>query len=924
MTTPAQRLAAAVTRLDDAEGTLAGPTATLIGAWLTRVRAALLSDPGVTPSLDAFPTDDEWAALATEHLEPVARSLFAANWDLTMADLIPGPDRDAVTVDRGPAVDRFARDLPNRIKGFPRESWEVLRAEIADGIAANETVDQLRDRVGAVTGLDAPSRALRARIAGLDAQIAAEPDPSARRELRARRARLNADRKDADTEWQWRARRIARTEATAAVNGGEHLAMSARRAASGVKLRKQWMATSDYRVRLAHALANGQVRDWDEPFTIAGHHMAYPGDPTAPGSLVINCRCALITLADGDEPLPLAPIGVDPDAITAASTGEPMKVVADYSPALSTRLTSPSRVASSAGGKSRAFTSETAGGAAPAELPNGWRGLLVPLDVESGDQRVIGTPGVFRARPLPLPLLGQEALSMMGHDGAVLAGRIDRTWVEDGAVYGEGAFDLSDPEGAAWARRIADGFAGGVSVDLDDVIVSEVFLDAQTGEEMDPEEAIEILLFDPAGDKKVRYQMRVDDWRLMGATIVHQPAFHQARIEPVYGYVPAPAEQGPPSDRAAASVQLADTPPADDTSPKFSVGDRVVATAGERDGTAGEVTAVNEGDETADVVFDGDRDPTPSIPFGQLKAEGSKDDSKKSGDDKKSGDGKGSPPPFPEQNSLAAATAGRRRGAGPLRPPAEWFTAPTLPDGTGLTIDAAGRVWGHLALWNTCHTGSPDMCLTPPRTATDYAMFHTGEVLTRDGQRLAVGRLTVGGGHADPRDGMAGAIEHYDNAGACVAVVCASEDAHGIVIAGAIVPDATPDQVAALRRSPLSGDWRRVGGNLELVAALAVCSPGFPIPRPRAAAAAGLQTSLVAAGVLPRAPHPAPASQLGASQLGASLARTVRRTRIEQLAGRMPTTAGDRWPLTRAALAGVPQTERDLAEATARRRGFPG
>src|SRR5699024_6608649 len=28
---------------------------------------------------------------------------------------------------------------------------------------------------------------------------------------------------------------------------------------------------------------------------------------------------------------------------------------------------------------------------------------------------------------------------------------------------------------------------------------------------------------------------------------------------------------------------------------------------------------------------------------------------------------------------------------------------------------------------------------------------------------------------------------------------------------------------------PLSGDWRTIGGNLELVAALAVNTPGFPI-----------------------------------------------------------------------------------------------
>jgi hypothetical protein len=49
----------------------------------------------------------------------------------------------------------------------------------------------------------------------------------------------------------------------------------------------------------------------------------------------------------------------------------------------------------------------------------------------------------------------------------------------------------------------------------------------------------------------------------------------------------------------------------------------------------------------------------------------------------------------------------------------------------------------------------------------------------------------------------------------------------------------------------LSGDWRRIGGNLELVAALAVNVPGFPVPRPRGLVASGSMQSLVAAGMLP-------------------------------------------------------------------------
>src|SRR3546814_3511774 len=48
----------------------------------------------------------------------------------------------------------------------------------------------------------------------------------------------------------------------------------------------------------------------------------------------------------------------------------------------------------------------------------------------------------------------------------------------------------------------------------------------------------------------------------------------------------------------------------------------------------------------------------------------------------------------------------------------------------------------------------------------------------------------------------------------------------------------------------MSGDWRKVGAGMELVAVLGVNVPGFPIPRTRALVAGGQMQSLVAAGML--------------------------------------------------------------------------
>jgi hypothetical protein len=162
-------------------------------------------------------------------------------------------------------------------------------------------------------------------------------------------------------------------------------------------------------------------------------------------------------------------------------------------------------------------------------------------------------------------------------------------------------------------------------------------------------------------------------------------------------------------------------------------------------------------------------------------------------------------------------------------------------------------VSGHVAIWETCHVGIGDSCVKPPKSNTGYAYFHTGEVVTADGARVPVGRLTYGGGHAKPNLGYAAAAEHYDQTSSVGAYVRAGEDEYGIWVAGVLAPDADEDAVRAMRAAPLSGDWRRIGGNLEMVAALHVNTAGFPIPRMLTASADEQELySLVAAGSLVR------------------------------------------------------------------------
>lgn len=100
--------------------------------------------------------------------------------------------------------------------------------------------------------------------------------------------------------------RTARTSVTAAQNAGR---MDSYHAAEGmgIKLKKEWLATLDGRTRHAHAMLDGQTAETDKPFHADGYEIMYPGDTSAPGYLVYNCRCTLIAaLADAPKtPNPL-------------------------------------------------------------------------------------------------------------------------------------------------------------------------------------------------------------------------------------------------------------------------------------------------------------------------------------------------------------------------------------------------------------------------------------------------------------------------------------------------------------------------------------------------------------------------------------------------------------------------------------------
>jgi hypothetical protein len=183
------------------------------------------------------------------------------------------------------------------------------------------------------------------------------------------------------------------------------------------------------------------------------------------------------------------------------------------------------------------------------------------------------------------------------------------------------------------------------------------------------------------------------------------------------------------------------------------------------------------------------------------------------------------------------------------RPTKDWFTNPDLSVPTGITVTPDGRVYGHAALWGTCHIGQAGLCVTPPQE-DQHPYFMTGAVYTGEGEMVSVGQITLGTGHADINANHKAATEHYDNTGVAVADVAVGNDGHGIWVAGAIRPGTDPLRIHELRASgQVSGDWRNIGGKLRLVGLLAVNVPGFPVPKVRAKYTGGHQLALVAAGL---------------------------------------------------------------------------
>lgn len=232
-----------------------------VAVGLELAAASVASDIGqqfVAGPADAVTVPGVWAQIVEDRIAPLISDIIydtAETIRLGIADagerlyageaIVPTEVLDPRPIDNVTAEGLLSH-ATNRMNDIGNDLWLNIQQTLAEGVAQGESIPELAERVREAAPMTEP-----------------------------------------------RARTVARTESQGASNG----ASIAQARSAGVSLNKTWLATlGDGRTRPAHLAAEGQTVPLDEPFMI-GEPVAYPldfpGDPTGPPELTINCRCTL-------------------------------------------------------------------------------------------------------------------------------------------------------------------------------------------------------------------------------------------------------------------------------------------------------------------------------------------------------------------------------------------------------------------------------------------------------------------------------------------------------------------------------------------------------------------------------------------------------------------------------------------------------
>jgi uncharacterized protein with gpF-like domain len=232
----------------DSEDRLLGVVAGALRRWLSRVRDRVMApyrQHGLQPDPTAvYSTQGAWAEEVDTILTTIGQIAMAAWSEAT----------DVPPVSRHSFVMAQLAETQNFLVRIPDEVYNLVFAEITDGVNAGESKEQIAARVDRVLIYTESQR------------------------------------------WPNRASVIAQTETTRAYGAGTLAAGLEQSRVTGRLLRKRWDTERDNRVRASHREVDGEVRDLAMPFYVDGFPLQFPGDPIGPPETVINCRCDLVIL----------------------------------------------------------------------------------------------------------------------------------------------------------------------------------------------------------------------------------------------------------------------------------------------------------------------------------------------------------------------------------------------------------------------------------------------------------------------------------------------------------------------------------------------------------------------------------------------------------------------------------------------------
>lgn len=168
-------------------------------------------------------------------------------------------------------------------------------------------------------------------------------------------------------------------------------------------------------------------------------------------------------------------------------------------------------------------------------------------------------------------------------------------------------------------------------------------------------------------------------------------------------------------------------------------------------------------------------------------------------------------------------------------PPKEWTEK--FPEGFGRGsaphVGADGRFAAWVCEWGREHLNPAiQKRWKPGPSLTGNRVFHRGEITTLEGETIAVGTVPYRGGHSSAAaTDVVQAVADYDKTELQRVVGRAVETEFGMAILGSVLPGTTVDEVAGMRRSGMSGDWRWFNtiNALDFVSPVFVTVPGLPI-----------------------------------------------------------------------------------------------